>query len=73
MQHCSPSVAPLVKGDVFGSIQCPKTEDEKEQMRMIRYASVVKSIMYAQVCTRSDIAYIAGMLGRYQTNPGLDH
>lgn len=29
--------------------------------------------MYAPVCTRPDIAYIAGMLGRYQTNPGLDH
>ncbi|KAD3067275.1 hypothetical protein E3N88_35155 [Mikania micrantha] len=29
--------------------------------------------MYAQVCTRPDIAYIAGMLGRYQTNLRLDH
>ena len=29
--------------------------------------------MYAQVCTRLNIAYIAGMLGRYQSNPGLDH
>jgi len=73
MQHCSPSVAPVVKGDVFGSFQCPKTEVEKEQMRMIPYASVVGSLMYAQVCTRPDIAYIAGMLGRYQSNPGPDH
>ncbi|KAM0037011.1 putative RNA-directed DNA polymerase [Helianthus debilis subsp. tardiflorus] len=46
---------------------------EKEQMSQIPYASVVGSLMYAQVCTRPDIAYIAGMLGRYQTNPGLDH
>ncbi|KAF5788317.1 putative RNA-directed DNA polymerase [Helianthus annuus] len=73
MQQCSPSVAPVVKGDVFGSFQCPKTEVEKEQMRLIPYASVVGSLMYAQVCTRPDIAYIAGMLGRYQSNPGLDH
>ncbi|KAK1415826.1 hypothetical protein QVD17_31614 [Tagetes erecta] len=73
MQHCSPSVAPVVKGDVFGSFQCPKTEAEKEQMRLISYASAVGSLMYAQVCTRPDIAYIAGMLGRYQSNPGLDH
>ena len=29
--------------------------------------------MYAQVCTRSDIAYIVGMLGRYLSNPGKDH
>ncbi|XP_035844178.1 secreted RxLR effector protein 161-like [Helianthus annuus] len=42
-------------------------------MRLIPYASVVGSLMYAQVCTRPDIAHIAGMLGRYQSNPGLDH
>ena len=29
--------------------------------------------MYAQVCTLPDIAYIVGMLGRYLSNPGMDH
>jgi hypothetical protein len=29
--------------------------------------------MYAQVCTRPDIAYITGILGRYLSNPGIDH
>ena len=29
--------------------------------------------MYAQVCTRPDIAFAIGILGRYQSNPGLDH
>lgn len=29
--------------------------------------------MYAQVCTRPDIAFVVGILGRYQSNPGLDH
>ncbi|CAH9103289.1 unnamed protein product [Cuscuta europaea] len=42
-------------------------------MKLIPYASVVGSLMYAQVCTRPDIAYVSGMLGRYQSNPGLDH
>ncbi|XP_071695861.1 secreted RxLR effector protein 161-like [Rutidosis leptorrhynchoides] len=42
-------------------------------MRLIPYASVVGSLVYAQVCTRPDIAYITGMLGRYQSNPGMDH
>jgi hypothetical protein len=37
------------------------------------YALVVGSLMYAHICTCSDIAYIAGMLGLYQTNPDLDH
>jgi hypothetical protein len=42
-------------------------------MKSIPYASVVGSLMYAQVCTRPDIAFITGLLGRFQTNPGLKH
>ncbi|RVW91499.1 Retrovirus-related Pol polyprotein from transposon TNT 1-94 [Vitis vinifera] len=32
----------------------------------------VGSLMYAQVCTRPDIAFAVGMLGRYQSNPDSD-
>ncbi|KAL7617488.1 secreted RxLR effector protein 161-like [Lactuca sativa] len=42
-------------------------------MQKIPYASVVGSLMYAQVCTRPDISFIVGMLGRYLSNPGRDH
>ena len=42
-------------------------------MKSIPYASVIGSMMYAQVCTRPDLAFVTGMLGRYQSNPGLDH
>ncbi|KAK7341990.1 hypothetical protein VNO80_24931 [Phaseolus coccineus] len=31
------------------------------------------SLMYAQVCTRPDIAFIVEVLGRYLSNPGLQH
>jgi len=33
-------------------------------MQKIPYASAVGSLMYAQVCTRPDIAYIVGVLCR---------
>ncbi|XP_050233303.1 secreted RxLR effector protein 161-like [Mercurialis annua] len=42
-------------------------------MKNIPYASVVGSLMYAQTCTRPDISFAVGILGRYQSNPGLDH
>ena len=42
-------------------------------MESIPYASVVGSLMYAQTCTRPDISFAVGMLGRYQSNPGMDH
>jgi Reverse transcriptase (RNA-dependent DNA polymerase) len=73
MQNYSPSVAPIIKGDKFSMFQCPKNNLERAQMKKIPYASVVGSLMYAQVCTRPDITFIVGMLGRYQTDPGMDH
>ncbi|XP_078172770.1 secreted RxLR effector protein 161-like [Carex rostrata] len=42
-------------------------------MESIPYASVVGSLMYLQTCTRPDISFATGMLGRYQSNPGIDH
>jgi hypothetical protein len=73
MKNCSPSVAPIVKGDKFELSQCPQNNFEREHMKNISYASAVGSLMYAQVCTRPDIAYAVGVLGRYQINPGVDH
>ena len=42
-------------------------------MQKIPYESAIGSLMYAQVCTRPDIAYVTEMLGRYLSNPGIDH
>jgi hypothetical protein len=42
-------------------------------MKSIPYASAVGSLLYAQVCTKLDIAMADGMLGRYQSNLGMEH
>ena len=42
-------------------------------MQNIPYTSAVGSLMYAQVCTGPDIAFIVAMLGRYMSNPRVDH
>ena len=42
-------------------------------MEKVPYASVVGSLMYAHVCTRPDIAFAVNALGRYLSNPGLNH
>ena len=73
MQNCSSSVALVVKLNIFCELQCLKNDIEKKQMDKILYDSVVGSIMYAQVCTQPNIAYVVGMLGRYQSNPSIDH
>ena len=73
MKDCSPNTASIVKGDRFSLNQCPSNDLEKKEMKNIPYAFAVGSLMYAQVCTRLDISYVIGMLGRYQSNPGLEH
>jgi hypothetical protein len=73
MHKCSASPTPIVKGDRYGEFQCPKSQYEIDQMKMVPYASAVGSLQYAQVCTRPDIAYVTGLLGRFQSNPGREH
>ena len=40
---------------------------------MVPYALAVGSLQYAQVCTSSDLAFVTGLLSRYQSNPGIEH
>jgi hypothetical protein len=42
-------------------------------MKSVPYASSLENLMYAQVCTSPDLAFVIGMLGRYQKNPGVSH
>jgi hypothetical protein len=44
-------------------------------MKSVPYALAIRSIMYAQVCTRPYLAFTTGMLRRYQKNlgVGIDH
>ena len=73
MQECKSRDTPVAKGDKFSLKQCPKGNLEIQEMQKISYASAVGSLMYAQVCTHPDIAYIVGVLGRYLSNPRMDH
>ncbi|KAM1561755.1 hypothetical protein ACFX1Z_004844 [Malus domestica] len=73
MEHCNKADVPVNKGDKFSRDQCPKNEHEIELMKMKPYASLVGSLMYANICTRPDLAFIVGLLGRFQSNPGEAH
>ena len=73
MSNCAPGDMPVAKGEKFSLHQCPKNELKKKDMERFPYASAIGSLMYAQVCTRLDIAYIVGMLGKYLSNLGMDH
>ena len=53
--------------------QSPKTKAEKVEMTKVLYASTVKSLMYAMVCTRPDIEYAFGVVSRLMSYPGREH
>jgi len=50
MEKCSSFPIPIQKGEKFSLAQCPRNDLERKQMEVILYASVVGSIMYAQIC-----------------------
>ena len=64
MQDCKPLDTPISKRDKLSLNQCPNNALEILDMeKKFPYAQVVVSLMYAQVCSRLDIAYIVGVLG----------
>lgn len=46
---------------------------EKKDMYNVAYALTMSSLMQAQVCTRHNLVFIIGILGRYLSNPGMPH
>ena len=53
--------------------QCPKTQEEEEDMSRVPYASGVGTLMYAMVYTRPNIAHAVGVLSRFMSKPGKEH
>ncbi|KAH9679276.1 hypothetical protein KPL71_026064 [Citrus sinensis] len=47
-----------------------RSQEERDYMARVPYASVVGSLMYAMVCTRLDISQAVSMVSRYMHNPG---
>ena len=61
MEESKRDYLPISQGIHFSKKMSPKTSKERERMRLIPYASIVGSIMYAMLCTRLDMAYSLGI------------
>ena len=64
---------PMVHGKVPSKSSCPKTQEEKDRMNGIPYASAIGSIMYDMLCTRPDVSYSLSVTSRFQSNYGKHH
>lgn len=59
--------------DKFSKDKFLENEIEREKMKRKSFNGALGNLMYAQVCSRPDVAFIVGILGRYQSNPRNDH
>ena len=65
MQDSKKGFLPFRHGISLSNDQCPKTPVEIENMKAILYASAVRSLMYAMLCTRPNICFAVGIVSRY--------
>jgi len=73
MQDRKPVKVPILVVVKLSAKQCPKTQEEEEDMSHVPYASVVGSLMYAMVYTRLDIAHAVEVLCRFMSKPRKEH
>ncbi|BBH04062.1 Toll-Interleukin-Resistance domain family protein [Prunus dulcis] len=73
MGDAKPVSTPLASHFHLSKDQSPQTEEERDLMAKVPYASAIGSLMYAMVCTRPDIGHAVGVVSRFMSNPGKAH
>ena len=73
LQDCKPVSTPLNPGSRLSTSISPQNDAEASEIHQYPYISVVGSLMYLAVTTRSVIAYAARVLARFNSNPDPAH
>ena len=73
MENFKKGYLPIDHEILLSKKDCLTTPEERERMSRVPYASIVRSIMYVMICTRSDVAYSLGVVSRYQSDPRENH
>jgi hypothetical protein len=73
MYECSTTPILFMKGDKLGTFLSTRNQLEINKMKSIPYGATVGSIMYVQVCTRPNLAFVTRLLERFQSNLRIKH
>lgn len=73
MESCSFGEASMSKGDKLLKNKNSKNGGINSIMDSKPYGRLAGSLIYAQVCTRPDLASAIGILSRFQSNPTHEH
>lgn len=71
--NAKPINTPLTSHFRLSKDQSPQTEEERESMANILYASAIRSLMYTMVCTRPDFGHAVRVVSRFMSNPSKVH
>ena len=73
MNKAKPVSTPLGSHFKLSKEQSPNTEEERDHMSKVPYASAIGSLMYAMVCTRPDIAHAVRLVNIFMSRPGKQY
>jgi len=75
MEYCHPTKVPIFPDDrvQLCDDSRPKTEADREQMKHYPYRQLVGCLLHLSVTCQPDIAFVTGVLSRFNSNPGLPH
>ena len=70
MKNSKPVSIPLAGHFKLSKRLCPSTKKGKGEMSIIPYSSSVGRLMYAMVCTGSNISHVVEVVRKFLANPG---
>ena len=73
MDQSKKGFLPVLQGIKLSKTQWSVTAEDREKMSVVPYASAIGSIMYDMLCTRPDVNLVISLVGRYQSNPSMEH
>lgn len=73
MQDYKPISTPLPINYKLSSSISPSNEAERMEISRVLYASMLRSLMYAMICTIPNIAQVVGVISRFMADLGREH
>ena len=73
MENTKPMSTPLANHFRLPTTECPKIDDEVQDMSKVPYASVVGCLIYVMVCTRPYLAQAITRVSKFLSNPRRSH
>ena len=69
----STTESPMSSTTILSTVDCPKTEEEKEAMVKFPYRQAIGSLLWLAGGTRPDLSYAVAQVARFSSNPGIVH